>query len=114
MVIEARSIYQYRNLQENLSWKQDGKRVLAQGMFSNAWMSHRRGDVRLRRRRGLEVRFRRGTKLLGWPKLRGFVRASDSKIPIEVVASGKGPIRRGLSRWAGKPTRRRSADDRLG
>ncbi len=76
-VIEACWIYQYRNLQENLrnlSWKQARKRVLAHGALSNEWTHHRRGDVRLRRR-GLEIRFRDGNRLLGWPKLQEFVRA---------------------------------------
>lgn len=76
-VNDACWIYRYRNLRENLrkpSWKQARKRVLAHGALSNGWASHCRGDVRLRRR-GLEVRFRSGTKLVGWRELQEFVRA---------------------------------------
>lgn len=76
-IAEACWIYRYRNLEENLrklGWKQARKRVLAHGALSNVWVSHRRGDVRLRRR-GLEVRFRRGTRLLTWRELQEFVRA---------------------------------------
>lgn len=76
-VIEACRIYQYRNLRENLrklGWKQARKRVLAHGALSDEWARHRRGDVRLRRR-GLEVRFRQRTRLIGWRELQEFVRA---------------------------------------
>ncbi len=76
-VTDACWIYQYRNLQESLkklSWKQARKRVLAHGALSNEWMHHRHGDVRLRRR-GLEVRFRGGDKLLEWSRLQKFARA---------------------------------------
>lgn len=76
-VIEACRIYQYRNFEENLrkfGWKQARKRALAHGALSNEWARHRRGDVRLRRR-GLEVRFRQRTKLIGWGELQEFVLA---------------------------------------
>lgn len=76
-VIDACWIYQYRNLQQNLrnlSWKQARKRTLSHGALSNEWMCHRRGDVRLRKR-GLEMRFRSGNRLIGWQRLQDFVRA---------------------------------------
>ncbi len=76
-VTDACWIYRHRNLQENLrelSWKRARKRVLAHGALSDEWARHRRGEVRLRRR-GLEVRFRKGAKLLGWRELQEFVRA---------------------------------------
>lgn len=76
-VIEACRIYQYRNLRENLrnlSWRRARRRVLAHGALSNEWTHHRRGDVRLKRR-GLEIRFHDGNRLVGWQKLQEFVRA---------------------------------------
>ena len=76
-MIEACWVYRYRNLRENLrnlSWKKARRRVLAHSALSNDWAHHRRADVRLRRR-GLEVRFRGGTRLISWPKLQEFVRA---------------------------------------
>jgi hypothetical protein len=77
-ISDACYIYRYRDLEHNLrrfGWRQARKRILQRGTLSGEWVSRgRRGELRLRRR-GLEVRFDDGKRIIGWKELQEFIRA---------------------------------------
>ena len=76
-VADACCIYGYRDLETNvrrLGWRQARRRILQHGALSGEWVGRGRGELRLRRK-GLEVRFNYGVRLVGWKELQEFVRA---------------------------------------
>jgi hypothetical protein len=76
-VADACYIYGYRDLERNLrrfGWRQARRRILRHGALSGEWVGRGRGEVRLRRK-GLEVRFSDGARIIGWKELQEFVGA---------------------------------------
>ncbi len=76
-VSDACYVYQYRDLEHNLrrfGWRQARKRVLQHGALSGEWVNRGRGELRLRRK-GLEVRFEHGKRIIGWKELQEFIQA---------------------------------------
>jgi hypothetical protein len=79
-VSDACWLYQDRELEQNLrklNWRKARKRVLGRGAVGREWMGRGRGELRLGRR-GLEMRFTSGTRVMGWKELQDFVRARRS------------------------------------
>jgi hypothetical protein len=79
-VSDACWLYQDRDLEQNLrrfDWRRARKRVLGRGAVRLEWVSRGRGELRLGRR-GLEMRFADGTRVMGWKELQDFVRARRS------------------------------------
>jgi len=76
-VSDACWLYQERELEQNLhrlEWRKARKRVLGRGAVGREWMGRGRDELRLGRR-GLEMRFAEGARVMGWKELQGFVRA---------------------------------------
>jgi hypothetical protein len=76
-VADACYIYGYRDLERNLrrfGWRQARRRILRHCALSGEWVGRGRGEVRLRRK-GLEVRFSDGARIIGWKELQEFVGA---------------------------------------
>ena len=79
-VSDACWVYQDLELEQNLrklDWRKARKRVLGQGQVKREWVGRGRGELRLGRK-GLEMRFAEGTRVMGWKELQGFVRARRS------------------------------------
>ena len=79
-VSDACWLYQDRELEQNLrrlDWRKARKRVLGRGAVGREWIGRGRGELRLGRR-GLEMRFTSGTRVMGWKELQDFVRARRS------------------------------------
>jgi hypothetical protein len=77
-VSDACWLYQDLELEQNLrklDWRKARKRVL--GRVKREWVGRGRGELRLGRK-GLEMRFADGTRVMGWKELQGFVRARRS------------------------------------
>jgi hypothetical protein len=78
-VSDACWLYQDLELEQNLrklDWRKARKRVLGHGQVKREWVG-RRGELHLGRK-GLEMRFADGTRVMGWKELQGFVRARRS------------------------------------
>ena len=76
-VSDACWLYQDLELEQNLrklDWRKARKRVLGHGQVKREWVGRGRGELRLGRK-GLEMRFADGTRVMGWKELQGFVRA---------------------------------------
>jgi hypothetical protein len=70
-VSDACWLYQDRELEQNLrrlDWRKARKQVLGRGAVGREWMGRGRGELRLGRR-GLEMRFADGTRVMGWKEL---------------------------------------------
>ena len=79
-VSDACWLYQDRELEQNLrrlDWRKARKRVLGRGAVGREWMGRGRGELRLGRR-GLEMHFADGARVMGWKELQGFIRARRS------------------------------------
>ena len=79
-VSDACWLYQDLALAPNLrrlEWRKARKRVLGRGAVGREWMGRGRGELRLGRR-GLEMRFADGARVMGWKELQGFIRARRS------------------------------------
>ncbi len=79
-VSDACWLYQDLELEQNLrklDWRKARKRVLRHGQVKREWVGRGRGELRLGRK-GLEMRFAGGTRVMGWKELQGFVRARRS------------------------------------
>ena len=79
-VSDACWLYQDRDLEQNLrklEWRRARKRVLGRGARGREWVSRGRGELRLGRR-GLEMRFADGIRVMGWKELQDFIRARRS------------------------------------
>ncbi len=79
-VSDACWLYQDRDLEQNLrkfDWRKARKRVLGRGAVGREWVGRGRGELRLGRR-GLEMRFADGARVMGWKELQGFIRARRS------------------------------------
>jgi hypothetical protein len=79
-VSDACWLYQDLELEQNLrklAWRKARKRVLGRGREKREWVGRGRGELRLGRK-GLEMRFANGTRVMGWKELQGFVRARRS------------------------------------
>ena len=79
-VSDALWLYRDLELEQNLrklDWRKARKRVLGHGQVKREWVGRGRGDLRLGRR-GLEMRFANGTRVVGWKELQDFVRARRS------------------------------------
>ena len=79
-VSDACWLYQDLELEQNLrkrDWRKARKRVLGRGHEKRGWVGRGRGDLRLGRK-GLEMRFADGTRVVGWKELQDFVRARRS------------------------------------
>jgi hypothetical protein len=79
-VSDACWLYQDRDLEQNLrrfDWRRARKRVLGRGAVRREWVSRGRGELRLGRR-GLEMRFADGIRVMGWKELQDFIRARRS------------------------------------
>jgi hypothetical protein len=79
-VSDACWLYQDRELEQTLrrlDWRKARKRVLGRGAVGREWMERGRGELRIGRR-GLEMRFTSGTRVMGWKELQDFVRARRS------------------------------------
>jgi hypothetical protein len=79
-VSDACWLYQDLELEQNLrklDWRKARKRVLGHGRVKREWVGRGRGELRLGRK-GLEMRFADGTRVMGWKELQGFVRARRS------------------------------------
>ena len=79
-VSDACWLYQDRDLEQNLrklDWRKARKRVLGRGVVSRGWVSRGRGDLRLGRR-GLQMRFADGTRVMSWKELQDFIWARRS------------------------------------
>jgi hypothetical protein len=76
-VSDACWLYQDRELEQNLrrlDWRKARKRVLGRGAVGREWAGRGRGELRLGRR-GLQMRFDDGVRVIGWKELQDFVRA---------------------------------------
>jgi hypothetical protein len=79
-VSDACWLYQDRELEQNLrrlDWHKARKRVLGRGAVGREWVGRGRGELRLGRR-GLEMRFADGARVMTWKELQGFIRARRS------------------------------------
>jgi hypothetical protein len=79
-VSDACWLYQDRDLEQNLckfDWRKARKRVLGRGAVGREWAGRGRGELRLGRR-GLEMRYTDGTRVMGWKELQDFIRARRS------------------------------------
>jgi hypothetical protein len=79
-VSDACWLYQDRDLEQNVrrfDWRRARKRVLGRGAVRREWVSRGRGELRLGRR-GLEMRFADGTRVMGWKELQDFIWARRS------------------------------------
>ena len=77
-VSDACWLYQDLELEQNLrrfGWRKARKEAL--GQVRREWMGRGRGELRLGRK-GLEMRFSNGTRVMGWKELQDFVRARRS------------------------------------
>lgn len=74
-------IYQYRELEQSLKrlgWREARRRVLKHGSLSGEWVA-RKGHKPVRlTRRGLEVKFDRGTETMSWQRMQASIRARRS------------------------------------
>lgn len=76
-VSDACWIYGYRDLEQNLhrfGWRRARRRTLALGALSREWVNRGRGDLRLTRG-GLQMRFARGVRTMGWDELKEMIEA---------------------------------------
>ena len=79
-VSDACRLYRDRDLEQNLrrlDWRKARRRVLGRGAVSRGWVSRGRGELCLGRK-GLEMRFANGTRVMSWKELQDFVRARRS------------------------------------
>jgi hypothetical protein len=79
-VSDACWLYQDRELEQTLrrfGWRKARKEVLGHGQVKREWVGGGRGELRLGRK-GLEIRFSNGTRVMGWKELQEFVRARRS------------------------------------
>jgi hypothetical protein len=79
-VSDACWLYQDRELEQSLrrfGWRKARKEVLGHGQVKREWVGRGRGELRLGRK-GLEIRFSNGTRVMGWKELQEFVRARRS------------------------------------
>lgn len=80
-VEDACWIYQYRDMEQNLKrlgWREARRRILGHGSLSKEWVTrHGHKPVRLTRR-GLQVRFDRGTETVSWQRMQDSIRARRS------------------------------------
>jgi hypothetical protein len=79
-VSDALWIYQDREVEQNLrrfGWRQARRRVLEHGPLSREWINRGRGELRLTRG-GLQMRFARGVRTIGWKELKDRIEARRS------------------------------------